>query len=191
MYGVGSTTSGLAQLEQRASFQVENMVTSVGVSTDVCCTLLQQCGRRVTSVSGRAQTALVALGMVDSPDCHVFKLNVASKKCVVTPHPCRHHAPAYADHFVLLLNVEHRLDKLGAFKVDFAEEEPGMSAVAFGRRNTIATGGEDGVLRVWKLNTGNDSVAAEAQHEFKGHEKPIADVSFHPNGVIVRGVVQH
>ena len=77
-----------------------------------------------------------------------------------------------------------RLDKASAFQVDFKEEEPGMNAVAFNpRRQQVVTGGEDGVVRLW--NTSKDGEAKEAA-TFEGHERPVADVCFHANGVLVR-----
>ncbi|CAM9894901.1 unnamed protein product, partial [Discosporangium mesarthrocarpum] len=103
---------------------------------------------------------------------------------------------------------------LAEFKVDEAEKESGINSMAFaspllggrgqskseGTRWLLATGGEDGVMRVWVLSTGNgsecaprkgggsnanrqekmDSLKAALVGECRGHLKPITCLRFHP-----------
>lgn len=69
------------------------------------------------------------------------------------------------------------------FDSDFKEEEPSQNAVVFNATgDRLATGGDDGIVRVWKV-TGD---AVEQVHAFAGHNKPVNGVSFNPSGSLVR-----
>eukprot|EP00903_Cladosiphon_okamuranus_P012539 g11742.t1 len=98
---------------------------------------------------------------------------------------------------------------LAEVRADYADKESGVNSMAFVKRKAggsgetegsmlLATGGEDGVLRVWELRAdvptnGNDngvggklpSISVDMVGECKGHTKPVTCVRFHPSAAVV------
>jgi prolactin regulatory element-binding protein len=78
------------------------------------------------------------------------------------------------------------LAELASFQADFAEEEKERCVnIARWSLNSdmLATGGEDGILRVWKVGGAGKDVTKLV--ECKGHEKPINEVDFSPDGTML------
>jgi prolactin regulatory element-binding protein len=76
------------------------------------------------------------------------------------------------------------LEELASFQADFAEEEKCVNIARWSlNSDLLATGGEDGVLRVWKVAGGGKDVTKAV--ECKGHEKPINEVDFSPDGTML------
>eukprot|EP00752_Nemacystus_decipiens_P006396 g5761.t1 len=101
---------------------------------------------------------------------------------------------------------------LADVRADYAEKESGVNSMAFVQRKPgmsggngetegvtlLATGGEDGVLRVWELRAdtltdGSDdgdgerlpSISIDIIGECKGHAKPVTCVRFHRSAAVV------
>jgi len=71
---------------------------------------------------------------------------------------------------------------VSTFRTDFKEEDSSQNVVAFDKSGEfLASGGEDGCVRLWKVKRSG----AELVHEYKGHKRAINSVCFHPAGNLV------
>ncbi|CAM9542491.1 unnamed protein product [Laminaria digitata] len=125
-------------------------------------------------------------------------------------------AAAVGEHVRIYASNPSGFHLLSNVQADFAEEESSISSIAFADRTLegngngeasggmlLATGGEDGMLRVWELRAdrsksraggsagggrGGDrppSLVASLVAECGGHKKPITCVRFHPSSLVV------
>ena len=84
-----------------------------------------------------------------------------------------------------------------SFQTDFAEPSPGQNVVRFQGSDALFTGGDDGQLRYWSIDSGAEgggakgggamasvTLAAATQGE-EGHRKPIGSIAIHGSAGLV------
>jgi WD40 repeat protein len=79
-----------------------------------------------------------------------------------------------------------------SFQTDFAEPSPGQNVVRFQGSDALFTGGDDGQLRYWSIDSSAEgggavasvTLAAATQGE-EGHRKPIGSIAIHGSAGLV------
>ena len=200
LYAVDTSPSGVAKLEQNHQLKLDDMVTSIAVSANVgagahwrghamlrCASAACCFTPDLDAGTARVQGSLVAAGIGFTPTCKVYNYNPKAKKnpCVCSsrhpPSRARGHGASRQRDGAAVHAC--RLTERATFDSDFKEEEPSQNAVTFNAAgDSLATGGDDSTVRVWKLTTDD----AEQVHAYTGHKKPVNGVSFNPSGTLVR-----
>ncbi|CAM9462851.1 unnamed protein product [Ectocarpus sp. 13 AM-2016] len=165
-------------------------------------------GNKISSIAikGGAQQPSHAIA-------HELETSPETCNCVAASGNGQLLAAAFGKNVRIYASNPSGFHQLAQVEADFATKESGVLSMAFLDRNNsgsdgsretdggvmlLATGGEDGVLRVWELQadarTGSGdgregerppSLSVHMVHACKGHEKPVTCVRFHPSGALV------
>ncbi|CAM9348759.1 unnamed protein product, partial [Choristocarpus tenellus] len=157
--------------------------------------------------------SLITIKGGSEPLSHVIERELETSpdtsNCVTANESGQLVAAAFGKSSRIYANAPSGLHKLAEFEVDEATKDSGINSMAFANSKgdsgeLLATGGEDGSLRVWQLSASEDvkesdegeegeatadgdakppqtgSLKATMLRVCKGHTKPITCVRFHP-----------
>ncbi|CAM9104429.1 unnamed protein product [Pylaiella littoralis] len=175
---------------------------------------------------GNKISLIAVKGGVNQPShaiAHEVETSPETCNCVAASDNGQLMAAAFGKSVRIYASNPSGFHSLAEVRTDFAEKESGVNSMAFVDRNTggdgngggsssgrngapvagvvtlLATGGEDGAVRVWELRAdGQRSGSGEGDGgiqppsllvnlvgECKGHAKPVTCVRFHPSGALV------
>ena len=78
------------------------------------------------------------------------------------------------------------LKEVAKAQTDFTEGAPCQNAVAFDSSGKLlATGGDDGIVRIWNVDSTGGSFELTLSSKCTGHEKPITDLNWNSSGSMV------
>jgi WD40 repeat protein len=88
--------------------------------------------------------------------------------------------------FVVLFSIDPStgiLKELSRYEADYASDLPGVSKVKWSNDDKlVVSGGEDGTMRIFKVNSDNKSIQGlQLEIELGSHMRDINDVSISPN----------
>jgi WD40 repeat protein len=75
-------------------------------------------------------------------------------------------------------NIEFR--ELISFQADFAEVDSCINCSQIFSNGTIATGGEDGICRLWRLSHNDEKWTVVKECTLSTHKSPISSINAHP-----------
>ncbi|CAM9543911.1 unnamed protein product, partial [Hapterophycus canaliculatus] len=169
---------------------------------------------------GNKISLIAVKGGVSQPShaiAHELETSPETCNCVASSDNGQLMAAAFGKNVRIYASNPSGFHQLAEVRADFAEKESGVNYMAFvdrkggessgdrGNRGAnggvtlLATGGEDGILRVWELradtrgawlsDVGEDdqppSLSVDLMRECKGHTKPVTCVRFHPSGSLI------